>query len=82
MCKAAVKVQMELAVFAVRLENKNGVQSETCRVGFLPKELITKHSNINGMTGIVAQIRDKSSNPFLRQQAYSKFGIAEINLNI
>ncbi|RKP17930.1 hypothetical protein ROZALSC1DRAFT_30313, partial [Rozella allomycis CSF55] len=64
----------ELAVFAVRLENKNGVQSETCRIRFLPREFIKKHSNINGMTGIVAQIRDKSPNPF--------FGIAEINLNI
>ncbi|RKP16431.1 hypothetical protein ROZALSC1DRAFT_31633 [Rozella allomycis CSF55] len=74
MCKAAVKVQM-LAVFAVRLENKNGNR-------ILPKELIKKHSHIYGMTRIVAQIRDKSPNPFVRQQAYSKFGIAEINSNI
>ncbi|RKP16625.1 hypothetical protein ROZALSC1DRAFT_25054, partial [Rozella allomycis CSF55] len=70
----------KFAVFAVRLIEENGTQIESCRIGFLPQVLIKRMPDIDGRIGVVTNVRDKSSNPFIRQQAYSKFGIAEINL--
>ena len=62
------------AVYLSKLEG-GGVE-ETCTVGFLPKEVATKHQEFIGIIGQFDLLKNEHANMQIRQASYAKKGSA------